>query len=164
MRSLFLSAAAAAIGFFSGIAPSTAAEPQPAPMTGRSYEQVKQLCRQQGDDQALSGDALSRFVEQCLAQASTATEVAAPIPTWEQKQAMCLQEGQTQKGLTGSALTQFVDLCLGSAVGSGTSTPPATTGDPYAAKLEVCREEGQTRRGLTGDMLREFVTRCVSNQ
>ena len=88
-----------------------------------------------------------------------ATSIAQPqsAPSYEQKRAMCREEGTSRQGLTGDELTRFVDQCI--AQGAGTSTPPAA--DSYEAKRQACRNEGDYRQQLSGDALQAYVAKCV---
>jgi hypothetical protein len=108
MRSLFLLVPAALIGFLSSIATSTA-QPQPAP----SYEQKREMCRQEGEfRQNLAGDDLIRFVDQCIAQGAGTSTPTATEP-YEAKLQACRNEGTYRQQLSGDALQAFVAKCIG---------------------------------------------------
>jgi hypothetical protein len=108
MRSLFVWTSAALIGCLSSIATSTA-QVQPAP----SYEQKRETCRQEGEfRQNLTGDALIRFVDQCVAQGAGTSTPTATEP-YEAKLQACRNEGTYRQQLSGDALQAFVMKCVG---------------------------------------------------
>lgn len=88
---------------------SSPAHAQAAP----SYEQKKELCRQEGAlRQNLDGDALIRFVDQCVTQSAGSSAPAAG-DAYEVKVQSCRNEGADRRGLTGDALQAYVAKCVG---------------------------------------------------
>jgi hypothetical protein len=108
-----LALAPAALIGLSSTATSTAQAAPSYEQKKESYEQKKEMCRQEGSFRLnLTGDHLTRFVDDCVAEGSGTSSPTA-IESYEAKVQACRNDGAYRQRLSGDALQAFVAMCLG---------------------------------------------------
>jgi hypothetical protein len=109
-------------------------------------QQPNQLdqCRDAAVRRGLSGDGLSQFLSQCMAQ---------PAPTGRQATFASCRSNMVSRGLTGDALYDAIGDCM---QGSGSSDAGLT------GTYQQCRSQARAQ-GLSGMQIDQYLNDCITH-